>query len=131
MLDLCITRVLTTIFLFKKAVLLARARNLADSLRHQACGAVRRKKQNGVALNGASPPARSKRKMAILQLCKFFPPDWGGVETVSYNLMQGFGSLGVANGAIAFGPSDRTDYIKNSGVTSPVHRIRGRILFKR
>ena len=69
--------------------------------------------------------------MGILQLCKFFPPDWGGVETVSYNLMQGLGLLGVENGAIAFGSSERTDYIENSGVTSPVYRIRGLIVLKR
>src|SRR2546425_8723051 len=69
--------------------------------------------------------------MGILQLCKFFPPDWGGVETVSHNLMRGLGLLGVENGAIAFGSSERTDYFENSGVTSPVYRIRGHIVLKR
>ena len=69
--------------------------------------------------------------MGILQLCKFFPPDWGGVETVSHNLMQGLGLLGIENGAIAFGSSDRVDYIGNSDVISPVYRIRGHIVLKR
>ncbi len=69
--------------------------------------------------------------MGILQLCKFFPPDWGGVETVSHNLMRGLALLGVENGAVAFGSSERTDYFENSGVTSPVYRIRGHIVMKR
>src|SRR5262245_19268081 len=72
-----------------------------------------------------------ERTMAILQLCKFFPPDWGGMETIAYNLMQGFGFLGVENGAIAFGTEDRIDHIKNGNITSPVHRLRGHMIFER
>lgn len=61
--------------------------------------------------------------MAILQLCKFFPLDWGGMETVAYNLLRGLGSLGVENDVIAFGPQDRTEHIRVSGVTSLVYRL--------
>jgi glycosyltransferase involved in cell wall biosynthesis len=73
----------------------------------------------------------SPRRPTILQLCKFFPPDWGGMETVAYNLMLELGSLGVENGAIAIGPQDRVDHLENSRVTSTIHRVRGRMVFER
>jgi glycosyltransferase involved in cell wall biosynthesis len=41
--------------------------------------------------------------LKILQLCKFFPPHFGGIETVSNNLMMDLTSLELPNTVLAFG----------------------------
>lgn len=44
-----------------------------------------------------------------LQLGKYFPPNWGGIESVTYNLAIGLTQLGEVNAVIAYGESNSTE----------------------
>ncbi len=62
-----------------------------------------------------------KTKHTLLQLGKFFPPNWGGIETVTYNLAVGLTNQGNANTVVAFGDSNTTEILSVSGNIAEIH----------
>ena len=62
--------------------------------------------------------------MKILQLGKFFPPHWGGIETVTFNLHCNFVKNNIENSIIVFGRKSET--LSENG---PIHFCRYISLF--
>lgn len=80
-------------------------------------------------------PQNNKSKLptnqSYLQLGKFFPPDWGGIETVTFNLLMGLTEKGVKNAAVVFADSNSVEP-QTCGVNSAnVYRVKHARLFNK
>jgi glycosyltransferase involved in cell wall biosynthesis len=64
-----------------------------------------------------------KKKYSYLQLGKFFPPDWGGIETVTYNLLMGLTEQGIKNAAIAFGDFNEVKQLSSGENIAEIYRV--------
>lgn len=60
-------------------------------------------------------------KLKYLQLGKFFPPNWGGIETVTYNLALGLIDRDEINAVIAFGNSNSTQLLSVDNRSTKVY----------
>lgn len=70
-------------------------------------------------------------KQSYLQLGKFFPPDWGGIETVTFNLLMGLTEKGVKNVAVVFGDSNSVELQTCGGNTAKVFRVKHTLLYRK
>lgn len=66
---------------------------------------------------------------SYLQLGKFFPPDWGGIETVTFNLLMGLTEKSITNATIVFGDSNSIESISCGTDTANVYRAKHVLLF--
>lgn len=68
---------------------------------------------------------------SYLQLGKFFPPDWGGIETVTFNLLMGLTEKGIKNAVLVFGDQDSVETQSCAGNSGNVYRVKHSLLLNK
>jgi rhamnosyl/mannosyltransferase len=69
-------------------------------------------------------------KHSYLQLGKFFPPDWGGIETVTYNILLGLTEQGLKNAVIVFGKNNLSELLSVGNCSAKIFRVKYKKLFQ-
>lgn len=64
-----------------------------------------------------------------LQLGKFYPPDWGGIETVTYNIANGLTAMGIVNATMVFGQFNSQEKLTHGNFKSILYRFKHFKLF--